>query len=68
MVHTEETPTAGNGETQSTGSLPHHITMPSARHSVLAKARRYREEPDRVEVLANEPFGPSCTASTRSMR
>jgi nucleotide-binding universal stress UspA family protein len=30
--------------------------MPSTRHSVLAKARRYRAEPERVDILVDEPL------------
>jgi hypothetical protein len=32
------------------------VVMPSQRYSVLAKARRYREEPDRLRVLTHEPL------------
>jgi hypothetical protein len=32
------------------------VIMPSARHSVLAKAARYRTEPDRVDILASDPL------------
>jgi hypothetical protein len=32
------------------------VTMPSAHHSVVAKARRYRTEPERVDVVAAEPL------------
>jgi nucleotide-binding universal stress UspA family protein len=30
--------------------------MPSTRHSVLAKARRYRAEPERVDIIVDEPL------------
>ena len=30
--------------------------MPSERASVLAKARRYREDPDRLALIATEPL------------
>jgi hypothetical protein len=30
--------------------------MPSAHHSVVAKARRYRAEPERVDIIAGEPL------------
>jgi len=30
------------------------VIMPSSRHSVVAKAARYRAEPDRVEILVSE--------------
>jgi len=32
------------------------VIMPSSRHSMLAKAARYRAEPDRVDILATEPL------------
>ena len=32
------------------------VTMPSAHHSVVAKARRYRAEPERVDILADDPL------------
>jgi len=32
------------------------VVMPSQRHGVLAKARRYREEPDRLLLVATEPL------------
>jgi SWIM zinc finger len=32
------------------------VTMPSAHHSVVAKARRYRSEPERVHILADDPL------------
>jgi hypothetical protein len=32
------------------------VIMPSSRHSVLAKAARYRSEPDRVRILVHEPL------------
>jgi hypothetical protein len=36
---------------------PHfRVVMPSARHSVLAKAARYRSEPERVKILSDEPL------------
>jgi hypothetical protein len=36
---------------------PHRgVIMPSAHHSVVAKARRYRAEPERVDILATEPL------------
>jgi hypothetical protein len=34
----------------------HRLVMPSSRHSVLAKAARYRSEPERVKVLSDEPL------------
>jgi hypothetical protein len=32
------------------------LVMPSQRHSILAKARRYREEPDRLQLVARNPL------------
>src|SRR5690349_5860704 len=32
------------------------VIMPSSRHSVLAKAARYRTEPHRVQILVSEPL------------
>ena len=32
------------------------VRMPSAHHSVIAKARRYRAEPERVEILVDKPL------------
>jgi hypothetical protein len=34
----------------------HRVEMPSSRHSVLAKAARYRSEPERVKILSDEPL------------
>ena len=36
--------------------VPTAIVMPSGRHSVLAKARRYRDEPDRLMLVADDPL------------
>jgi hypothetical protein len=47
-------------DSQDTAALmtdPHHgVIMPSAHHSVVAKARRYRSEPERVDIVAAEPL------------
>jgi hypothetical protein len=52
MVATEalrrETP--GRSENAST------LVMPSERHSVVAKARQYREEPERLLLIAENPL------------
>jgi hypothetical protein len=32
------------------------IGMPSQQHSVIAKARRYREEPERLLLVASDPL------------
>jgi len=32
------------------------VIMPSSRHSVLAKAARYRAEPERVNILVDQPL------------
>jgi hypothetical protein len=34
----------------------HRVVMPSSRQSVLAKAARYRSEPERVKILCDEPL------------
>jgi hypothetical protein len=34
----------------------HRVVMSSSRHSVLAKAARYRSEPERVKILSDEPL------------
>lgn len=39
-----------------TPSRRHRIVMPSSRHSVLAKAARYRNEPERVTILSDQPL------------
>jgi hypothetical protein len=32
------------------------LVMPSQRHSIVAKARRYREETDRLQLVARDPL------------
>jgi hypothetical protein len=41
-------------DSQNTAALI--VTMPSSHHSVVAKARRYRTEPERVDILAADPL------------
>jgi hypothetical protein len=46
-----------DADTTSTPPVRHQrVIMPSSRHSVLAKAARYRTEPDRVDILVREPL------------
>ena len=59
MESTEDVAAHDNDDTRSAGVAPgrhQRVTMPSTRHSVLAKARRYRAEPERVDILADEPL------------
>jgi hypothetical protein len=53
MADTTQAPGQASGAT-----LAHYprVKMASARHSVVAKARRYRAEPERVEIVAVEPL------------
>ena len=41
---------------QDTPDRHHRVIMPSAHHSVAAKAQRYRAEPERVVIVAAEPL------------
>jgi nucleotide-binding universal stress UspA family protein len=59
MVGTEDAAAQENDDTRSPGATTgrhQRVTMPSALHSVLAKARRYRAEPERVDIVADEPL------------
>jgi hypothetical protein len=59
MESTEDVAAHDNDDTRSAGVAPgrhQRVTMPSTRHSVLAKARRYRAEPERVDIVADEPL------------
>ena len=55
----EEAAAQEHAETHTVGAAPdrhRRVTMPSTRHSVLAKAGRYRTEPERVEIVVDEPL------------
>jgi hypothetical protein len=59
MTGARETTVEQHVDTDSIGPAevqPLHVIMPSSRHSILAKAARYRSEPDRVNVLIAEPL------------
>jgi SWIM zinc finger len=44
------------GTITATPARHQRVIMPSSRHSVLAKAARYRAEPHRVDVIVSEPL------------
>jgi hypothetical protein len=59
MTGTKETALADHVNADAIAAAPVQplrIIMPSSRHSVLAKAARYRSEPERVNVLVAEPL------------
>src|SRR5919205_135046 len=59
MVGSQDAAALENGDVRrrrATTGRHHRVTMPSAHHSVVAKARRYRAEPERVDILADEPL------------
>jgi hypothetical protein len=53
MVLTEALPAEAQPEVS---RVPKTVVMTSERHSVLAKARRYRDEPDRLLILTHSPL------------
>jgi nucleotide-binding universal stress UspA family protein len=53
MVVSEALPTEAQLESS---RVPTAVVMPSQRHSVLAKARRYREESDRLLLVTDNPL------------
>jgi hypothetical protein len=59
MAGTQETALEDRIEMHTIGAAPAQpsgVSMPSYRHSILAKAARYRSEPERVNVLIAEPL------------
>jgi hypothetical protein len=59
MVGSQDAAALENGDARSrraTTGRHHRVTMPSAHHSVVAKARRYRTEPERVDIVADDPL------------
>src|SRR5919199_3434860 len=59
MVGSQDAAALENGDARSrraTTGRRHRVTMPSAHHSVVAKARRYRAEPERVDIVADDPL------------